>query len=284
MTANCPKCRAPLSAHSRHCPTCKADAGAPNVRDVSSEDEKSSLFARFEAAKADAIAAGCESEFAEFILFIQEKACVIVNMPASVARDMASNPRDIYLNYEKLVGTGSRLPASMANDKQRRGIGGFIFGSIAENIVYGFMGFSEASLKSYGRIACQMKTVAIADRVTFLEENSYPFFARHQHLICKGEFPKGYRAVWDNKQNLVLAKLGKAIRPGYGENDFKRLLLTPGDRDQEEFLEAHIYEGFNIYAIEQMSDIGTSKKDKTEDTDARIALELFQKAKNHGNT
>jgi len=283
MPLNCPKCSAPLCEHSRHCPTCKSDAGAPNVREVSTDDEKKSLSARFDAAKAVAIAAGYESEFAEFILFIQEKACVIVNMPASVARDMVNNPRNIYLNYEKLVGTGGRLPASMMNDRQRRGIGGFIFGTFAENIVYGFLGFPGSSLKSYGRIACQLRNIAISDRVTFLEENSYPFFAKYKDLIYKGEFPKGYRAVWDNKQNLVLTKLGKDITHGYGENEFKRLLLTSGERTQEEFIEAHIFEGFNLYAIDHISDIGTLRKDKTEDLEALIAIDLFNKAKGHAN-
>jgi hypothetical protein len=154
-----------------------------------------------------------------------------------------------------------------------------MFGSYGGKIVYGFLGFPGAALPSYGRVACRMKLASVCDRVTFLEQNSYPFYEKHKDAISDGEFPKGYRASWDNRHELVLSKLGGMIKPGDGDTEFKCLILTSGaGRSGDEFIEAHIFENFNVYAIDEMFDSGSNGKSTDEDVDVRIAMELFKKA------
>ncbi len=63
------------------------------------------------------------------------------------------------------------------------------------------------------------------------------------------------------------------------ENGHVRLLVCSDrkDRENDEFIEAHIYDGFDIAAVEQM--IMTTKKGMTrgQRVDAKLAIELFEK-------
>ncbi|MCX5792452.1 MAG: hypothetical protein NTY45_09635 [Elusimicrobia bacterium] len=277
--SKCSNCNAPLSPSLRHCPACRADAGAPNVRECGSTEERLALEERFEVSKKSAFSRGCGTEFSDFILLTEKSSCVIVNMPAAQARNLVTDVKNIYVNYEKLVGSGLRLPALIPNDKKRSGMAGFFFGTYDDQIIYGFLGFPSSKLPSYGGIACQLKSISIRNRVSFLEENSYSFFNQHKDAILKSDFPKGYRAVWGNRHKLVMAKLGDRIQKGSTDTDHEILISVSGgmNREQDEFIEAHIFETFNVHAIEAMKDANTSKHDKGAKIDAKIALEQFAK-------
>ena len=84
----CSVCGVPLSATFRHCPTCRSDAGAPNVRRCRTDENLKALAARFDDAQARSSASGCAKEFSDLADMVENKSGVVVAMPAGVAKSL----------------------------------------------------------------------------------------------------------------------------------------------------------------------------------------------------
>lgn len=115
----CSECGSTLSAARRHCSTCRADAGAPNVRACRTNENLKALFARYDVSRSQASALGCSKEFSDLEAIVEKKSGVVVSMPTGVARTLLDDPNSIYVNYERLVGAGVRRPAGSENDRHR---------------------------------------------------------------------------------------------------------------------------------------------------------------------
>jgi hypothetical protein len=170
-----------------------------------------------------------------------------------------------------------RAPASPENDRHRCGVDGILFGSYASQIRQGVLSLTEKGLPTYGDVYCRLKAIAIEDRVSFLETNSYTFVKEHR-LVPGGSIPSGFRSIWKNRYQLALAKLGKSLSQRSAKADWQRLLVKSDgtDRSTDDFIEAHIYGGFNVDAIEEMQRVpkGRKRNDPAE-IDARMAIEEF---------
>jgi hypothetical protein len=201
-------------------------------------------------------------------------------MPAQIARNLVLDPRMVYANYETLVGSTLRRPASSDNDRHRKAVASLLFGYFDSEIRYGNLAIANEALPSYGDIACRLRTEAVKKRTSFLEENSY-VFVRKYGLKPGDPIPPGYRAVWDNRSKLALAKVGHLLRPGQPEGGLMEILVkSSAARANDEFIEAHIYGGFSVDAIESMTRIPTSTKATREkELDTKIAIAEFNKRK-----
>jgi len=275
----CPKCRNVVPETERHCPACMYDLGAPNVREIASSKEVAALrkraFAEFEVAKKR----GYSRSIQDFSDSVKKKSAVVVSMPAAVARRLVSDPRMVFEGYEELVGAGRRTAADRVNDRHRVGVSGLLFGTYGSKIRYGVLSLMTRGLRAYGDVACRMQNVAIQDRVSFLECNSYGFVEAHK-LRPGTPIPEGYRAVWNNRHLLAVAKLGSRIVGGGGEEDWQNLLLLDAfDRKVDDFIEAHIYESFTVNAVEEMVALPGRSRDKDVLLDVDIALEKFANIK-----
>ncbi len=273
----CSKCGATLSATMRHCSTCQTDAGAPNVRRCRTDENLKALSSRFDAAQELASANGCSKEFSDLEALIKGKSGVVVSMPAGIARKLFEDPNFLYKNYEKLVGANIRKPADTDNDRLRCAVGGLLFGSYANYIIYGALSLTEEGLPTYGDVHCRLRSVTIDKRTSFLETNSYRF-VRENRIIPGDNLPAGYTACWKYRHSLVLAKLAYCLSTGQTESDWQAILVQSdgNDRKNDSFVEAHIYEGFDKNAIESMV-AATGKKLRREDRlDMDIALSKFK--------
>lgn len=274
----CPKCGFAIVAQLRHCPTCKADLGAPNVRLCRRKENLVVLKKRAYDAQRRSQKKGCSNECRKLETLINQKSGVVVSMAAGIARKLFDDPKAIYNNYESLVGGGVRKPASFDDDRHRCAVAGFLFGSYAAEIVYGVLSLTNDGLPTYGYIHCRLRSVAIEDRTSFLEKNSYEFVK--QHKIRFGDrFPMGYMACWKDRQHLVIAKLADQLANGLDERGFQALLLHSDgvDRQNDDFVEAHIYEKFDQNAIETI-DWTLSKSMRREDIfDVKTAVSKFNK-------
>lgn len=273
----CSECGAPLSATKRHCPTCKADAGAPNVRHCRTDENLKALAARFEAARTRVIAIGCSKEFSDFTAMVKGKSGVVVSMSGGVARKLVEDPTSLYINYEKLVGANARKPADSNNDRQRCAVGGLMFGSYANLIVYGALSLKKEGLPTYGDVHCRLRSVTIDKRTSFLETNSYRFVREHD-IVPGGKLPIGHMACWSQRHSLVLAKLADRLSAGQTESDWQAILIHSDghNREKDDFVEAHIYEGFDRNAIESMTATPSNKLRRREKLDVEIAISKFR--------
>ena len=265
--AACPKCGTRVSATLRHCPTCGTDLGPPNVRDAKAGHNLEALTSRFDKAKTRAALRGC-SEICDRVLdLLERESGVVISMPAGVALKLVEDPNMIYQNYERLVGIGARKPAELDRDRQRSAVGGLLFGSYANMIRYGLLSLTGAGLSTYGEVHCRLRSVAIDERTTFLETNSFRFIDDHK-ITPDGQIPGGYQSSWHDRHLLVMAKIADQVETGQTPVDWQNLLVfTDGqDRGKDDCIEAHIFDGFDVKAIESMvpvADKGLSGYQKT---------------------
>jgi hypothetical protein len=235
------------------------------------------LAARFDAAQSRAYADGYSKEFCTFLELLEKQSGVVISMPARVARDIFCDPRDIYANYETLVGDNIRKASGSNSDQHRCAVAGRLFGSYASDIIYGTLSLNEEGLPTYGDVHCRLRSITISKRTSFLETNSYRFVEDHQ-VSFGGSLPLGYMACWNHRHKLVLAKLANSLSVGQSESDWQALLIQSDSKERrnDNYVEAHIYEGFDRNAIESMIPSSGKKMRKEDRLDLRIALSKFK--------
>jgi len=140
-----------------------------------------------------------------------------------------------------------------------------LFGSRGD-VTYAALGVERQGLVSYGIVALTLKELAIADRTTLLEENSYTFCLKHA-----GELPKGYRATWRDRASLVLIKIGTSIAMDESSSSSMEglLLFSEGNRETDRFIEVHIWRGFTTKSLERIDVLAPANNEEQ-----RLLLEL----------
>jgi hypothetical protein len=264
--AKCPKCGAPDGKTLRLCPACGEDLGFPNVRAALEPIEVEALSDRFEAARDSAEDRGLRDEFSGLIKEVRTSSRVVVAMPLLYARNFLTDRRQLYRNYEELVGTGHRVPSPAVNDVERHAASGKLFGAYASEIRYGVLSLDGTSLPNYGHVFVKLRDIAIKERVSFLHENSY-LFLDQMGVTVRGEIPVGFRCGWDNRTHLVAAKMEPILQAGSGSKDWARQLVQAGTkRSEDKCVEAHIYGSFNRDSVESVAFAGPgeNRRDKAD--------------------
>lgn len=247
----CPKCDAIQHSISLTCPVCGAHLGYPNVRLATNQSERDALYERFDAAKQRLVDNSLETELQDLLSVVESHGCVVVSMPINVALNLVTDPKNQYVGYEKLVGSGVRAAAEFADDKHRKIVAGELFGSEGENVIYGTLSLSHRGAKTYGDMYCKLRKVAVDDRTSFIEMKSYDFIDKY-----KDDLPLGYKSNWEDSPKLAVIKLegNDQIKSNYSFDEWESSLLVCDGKNQEndEFIEAHIYGKFNVESIEHM--------------------------------
>jgi hypothetical protein len=247
----CPRCPSEIPDALETCPTCRYNAGTPNVRAAKRQEETEALEERYQRGLELARSNGCEPMLLKFEAAVAQ-ASTVLNVKIDTLFTFLRSSVGLYVNYETGVREGMRKPASLSNDSARFGVSGTLFGAYGDKIMYAALSLDGTGLHSYGPYAVKLMNVAVDSRATVLENNSYVF--RRKHGIAPGDQPPpGYTATWDNKAKLAVAKIAEYISPTTTEADFPRLLLSStGDRETDEFMEVQIYDTFDLYAVESV--------------------------------
>lgn len=235
----CPECDASVNWNDYLCPDCDYVLGAPNLRELQTEDEIQALKQRYDRAVTLAAKKGLASQCQAFEQAIKADAKVVMNIDTAVLECLLTSDKSSISNYNLQTRGETRLVAKMDNDKKRRGIEGTLFGVYAEKIRYGVLSLEHQGLLSYGHCCVTFKEQVMKKKVSLLEENSYDF-VRHHKVIAGDEITPGYRARWCDRHMLVIAKLGNQLNTK--TINFAPLLLSSGgDRQKDQFIEVHIY-------------------------------------------
>lgn len=264
----CSECGSTIPHDRVACPTCGTHAGFPNVREVSSASEKEALERRFNKAIKDAQADGRGVRLEELSQATKDTRAVIA-IDLDYLAGFITNDETLYSSYGHLVSGEIRKAASSLNDKKRRGVEGFFFGSYADEIRYAALSLDGKGLFSFGPFTLVLKDIAVKARATLLEENTYKFYDKFKADI-PDNFPPGYRAVWGERNKLAVAKLADRITVTTTNDNFSGILLScTGDRKTYDFIEVHIYGGFDNAAVEAV--FGNSKTSSKADK-AQLAV------------
>ena len=136
------------------------------------------------------------------------------------------------------------------------GADGTLFGIPGGQITYAALSLDGSGLISYGPVTLLLKDEAINHRASLLEENSFKLLGRFSKI------PKGYRAIWAKRADLAIAKLlrQECVEKTRGATSrdarAKLILYQVGNRATDEFIEVHLWRGFNFHAIESICSDG----------------------------
>ncbi len=242
-SGKCRDCDEGVQINEIFCPHCWRFDDFPNVK--LARAKRQALFDRESDARNDAFARRAVSELI-WLEQLSDQAVVVVGMGVGVLWSMLKDRRMLYLNYERAMNAQYRRPASPENSAQRA-MGASAVGGpeISTHAIYAAVSSNGFGPVSYGPIGVTLKLPMIAHRVSLLEENSYSF--RQKYLDNE---PPGYRAVWQDRTLLTVAKLARLLYPGATETDLRRMILASnGSRPTDVFMEAHIYGTFTHRAF-----------------------------------
>ncbi len=234
------------------CPCCGLPAGFPNVK--MAHAEAAFLSARADAARADALTRGADAALGALATALGSSLAV-VNVDVEFLLQMLSSDKVPYTAYGKLIAAGARLPGAPDDDRNRSAVDGIVFGSWGTEIVFAALSLDGCGLGTYGRVSLELREVAISDRASVLEENSWDYVARHRIVAGDKVVPVGYRAPWGTRSEVGVAKLGSRVNATTTSADHPGLVLSSDgvDRRKDEFIEVHIFGSFNRRAIQRIT-------------------------------
>jgi len=174
----------------------------------------------------------------------------VINIDIGFAHHFLTKEKALYAPYAQLVEAGARTPAQLKDDRWRKIVERWLFGSYGSKVVYAALSADDGrGLTSYGPVSMKLDAVTIAHRASVLEENSFTFAEKHLRKHPNGP-PSGYRATWSHRGQLAAAKLESRLDPETREEALPELLLSASEeRSDDNFIEVHVYEGFNWQAI-----------------------------------
>lgn len=259
----CPNCGASLIASEDKCPTCGEQVGAPNVRAAGAATQRAALRERYDEALQRAESRGAKKAVLDFRSAV-ECSIAVVGCELYRLRELAKDPSALYSNYYLAVRGEVRRAAEAENDRQRRTVDALLFGRYAEHIRYAALSLNGIGLTSYGKEGLSyglgLRDIAVAKRASLLEENSYNFVEHHK-LSTISSVPAGYQCTWESRPDLAVAKLADLVAPDTNASQYAEILLSSsGDRTTDQFIEVHIYGGFNINAVSSVCGTSTPKQ------------------------
>jgi hypothetical protein len=174
----------------------------------------------------------------------------VISVKLGFLHFFVADDKQLYTTYQLGVKAQTRKAAAAEDDRHRIAVEGAIFGSYGDKIRYAALSLDGRG-PSYGSYSFRLEEIAVKDRASLLEENSYDFVERHN--VKKGRIPPGYRSVWQERHKLTVAKLATQVSSTTIEKDYPQLLLPAAtDRLSDEFIEVHIFGPLDISAIESV--------------------------------
>jgi hypothetical protein len=234
------------------CPHCGRPSRFPNVLAVKNPAETAALSQRHQQAL-NRVDPSALPLLQQFEAAVAQASQAVIARYASEVFTLAAHDKMLYANFYQLVQAGARLPSEGFWDAVRAVVDEKLFPYYKDRICFAALSLDGRGLNRYGDCVFTLKEDMIAHRTTVFEENSIVFIHRSQ-LPITAELPPGYRALWQDRGRLAVAKLADALRPGMTQADFPELLLRDGAQaEDDEFIEAHIYGSISIRSVAAVS-------------------------------
>jgi len=156
-----------------------------------------------------------------------------------------------YRGYHKALEQNLRRAAEEEYHTHRNAVDAKVHPGYGNEIVNAALSPDGRGLANYGEVTLRIGDRFIAHRASILRENAYAFYERYSLGRRDAVEEPGWRAVWDDRVRLGGAHLAPALTPATAEADFPGIILSVGsNRDEDKYLEVHIYGGINSSALE----------------------------------
>jgi hypothetical protein len=243
------------------CPHCGRPALYPNVDMAGLPEEKSALESRYKDAVGAAAARGAEQALSDFEQSMRGTAAVICKSSSDVL-EMARSDSQVYATYYELMGA-TKLPDQQKWTVLRPVVDSALFpgydqdkASYKEKIRFAALSRDGAGLSNYGECSITLRESMIGHRASVFEDNSVLFMGKHGvAMIDAHNLPKGFRAIWQDRDRLCVAKLHSKIAPDTTADKYQSILLRQGkkgNKEGDEFVEVHIWGPMTRRTFEQV--------------------------------
>jgi hypothetical protein len=231
----------PLSCD--RCPHCGEPGIFSNVRAAEEKAEQQALLKRYDKAIKEALARGADSVVNAFEVEITAKAVAVIARSANEVQRLATSDNEVYATFYQLTEARVKVPKGEKWDALRAVADSALFPNYKEHIRFAVLCFSGTGLSNYGECSLVLRTVMIERRASVFEENSVMFMAHKNIRMGKADnLPKGYRAVWDERGRLCVAKLANKIQASTQVSEYEDILMTQGaTSEDDDFVEVHIW-------------------------------------------
>lgn len=238
-----PKCSCgqPIASNITSCLACGMPVGFPNVRFAERSSERDALNGRLKAASESAAARGAFETLQDFGRAVQHSLTVISRHQGDL-QAMLQGEGGLMQAYHPAVRAGLRVPANNAFDPARETFDSAINPTFFQDLHFGALSLDGKGVPYYGDYAITLREDYTANRTTVFEENPASFRTKHPEVML-GELPLGYRAVWEERDLLAMAKLQPKIESGTPPEAFPTLLMEqqPKADGGSDFIECHVF-------------------------------------------
>lgn len=249
----CDHCHHDIPQPSERCPHCARPGIFWNVIVANSDKERSELERRYDEAKTDAISRGAEIALQNFENAVSNSKAVIARNELEVLR-LATSTRQLYATYYQQMEAGLRLPDGDDWDVVREIADSLLFPKYKKDMRFGALSLDGVGLVNYGSCSICLRNEMISHRASVFEENSVLFMKRKKIRVSDSDLPKGFRASWDHRNNLCVAKLAGSIDSTSDPNKYSELLLKCGESSADDaFVEVHIWGPISVRSMEKVT-------------------------------
>jgi hypothetical protein len=247
LSISCPECTNEIPQPAERCPHCGEPGYFWNVIEANEPSESAALDRRYQTAKAKAVSRGADVRLQNFENAIARCQAVIVRPEHDVLR-LATSTRQLYGTYYQQIEAELRLPDGDKWDAFREIADTVLFPHYKKDIRFGALSLDGIGVLNYGSCSITLRDEMISHRASVFEENSARFVERQGTKI-----PKGYRAAWNDRSRLCVAKLSGEIDSATGSDKYSGLLLRQGtSSDDDEFVEVHIWGPMTVLTMEKV--------------------------------
>lgn len=250
----CPECKNEIPQPATCCPHCGRPGIFWNVLHANDAGERAALDRRYTAAKADALARGADGVVHDFENALASSVAVIARSEVDVHR-LANSSRQLYGTYYQQIDAGLRLPDGDKWDVVRELTDSLLFPKYKEQMRFAALSIDGIGLSNYGACSLILRENLIAHRASVLEENSVLFMEHHGVKVSrKPAVPKGFKAIWTERDKLCVAKLAGLIDSSTTPNQYSSLLLKQGAApEDDQFVEVHIFGPITILTMAKVT-------------------------------
>jgi hypothetical protein len=256
QTRPCKHCGHSFHISKQLCPHCARPALYGNVFAAEDPDEIAALQQRYVEAKraAQSRGAGALRVVESFEAEIATTRAVIAR-PTGEFQRLSTSDNEGYASFYGLVEAEVRFPSGDKWDALRPLADEALFPHYKDKIRFAALTLDGLGLPSFGECFLVLRTDMIAHRASVYEENSVKFFSKHfkPGLNEVIRLPRGYRATWDERGTLCVAKLADRIDDATPPGAYSGLLLRQGlTSEDDDFVEVHVWGPMTIRTIERV--------------------------------
>ena len=200
---------------------------------------KSVLEGNYRQAESAAVSAGLDGELQRLSVRLQASVATI-NLPANAMLNILQG--DVYKNYWRTLRDGQRKIASESDHATRDKVDSAVHVGYKDQVIDAALSTSGAGLRNYGDVTAVLSMTSIQNVASVLRDNAYQFYVDFELGGLHAKEPPGWRATWEDRHLLGVAKLANRLTPGCSDTEIDELVLFNGPaRDEDAFIEVHIF-------------------------------------------